>query len=337
MSPNTSTVLVTGATGYIGSRLSQRLLQMKYTAVRALVREAANARFLAAKGVEVIEGDLTDPSTLPPAVAGVSCIYHAAAWVDEQGSRGNMWAVNVEGTRHLIEAAMAAGSPRFVHLSSCAVYGSPQTFGIDEHTPMRQGASLYHDSKIAAEDVVWRAHAQGLRAVVARPSQVYGPGSRQFTLRPVRMIQHGQMILIDGGRFLFKPIYIDNLIDALILCGTHPEAEGKAFNLTDGFAIPWRLYFGAYAQMLGRKRLPSVPFPLAWLVAAGYEVLGAMRGRPASVTRRAVSSLRSSNSFSNLKARRLLGWEPRVGFEEGMRRTRTWLEENGHLQEPNRA
>ncbi len=239
--------------------------------------------------------------------------------------------MNVDGTRHLIEAALADSRPRFVHLSSCAVYGSPQVFGITEDTPLREGASLYHDSKIASEDVVWAAQTRGLPAVIARPSQVYGPGSSQFTVRPLQMIRHRQMILIDGGRHLFKPVYIDNLIDALILCATHPGAVGEAFNITDGYAIPWRLYFGAYANMLGVEKLPSVPYPLAWLAAAGYELVGNIRGKRVSVTRRAVASLRSSNSFSNLKVRDMLNWEPRVGFEEGMRRTREWLLEAGLL------
>jgi nucleoside-diphosphate-sugar epimerase len=325
MTPRSERILVTGATGYIGSNLASRLLHKDYTEVRALVRDPSRATDLADQGAKIIQGDLTDPSTLGPAVAGVTCIYHTAAWVDEQGAREQMWAVNVEGTRHLIDSSLAVGRPRFVHLSSCAVYGSPQVFGIDEGTPLREGASLYHDSKIASEGVVWEALSRGLRAVVVRPSQVYGPGSSQFTVRPVQMIRRRQMILVDGGRHLFKPVYIDNLIDALIACGTHPQAVGEAFNITDGFSLPWRIYFGAYAKMLGVENLPSVPFPIAWLAAAGYEIMGSLRGKRASVTRRAVASLRSSNSFSNLKARQVLGWQPTVGFEEGMRRTQIWL------------
>lgn len=331
MTPRSETILVTGATGYIGSCLSHRLLDLDHANVRALVRDPSRATALAERGASIVEGDLTEPATLSTAVEGATCIFHCAAWVDEQGSKAQMWAVNVEGTHHLIDAASAQGNPRFVHLSSCAVYGSPQVFGITEETPLHEGASLYHDSKIASEQVVWQAHAGGLPTVIARPSQVYGPGSSQFTVRPVQMIRRGQMILIDGGRHLFKPVYIDNLIDALILCGTHTGAVGEAFNLTDGYALPWRLYFGGYANMVGVRRLPAVPFPLAWAAAAGYELMGKMQGKRTSVTRRAVASLRSTNSFSNLKARQILGWEPKVGFEEGMRRTRVWLAENGFL------
>jgi len=331
MTPRSERILVTGATGYIGSNLASRLLCMNYPEVRALVRDPSRAADLAKQGAKIIQGDLTDPSTLGPAVDGVTCIYHTAAWVDEQGSQEQMWAVNVDGTRHLIDASLAVGRPRFVHLSSCAVYGSLQVFAIDEDTPVRRGASLYHDSKIASEAVVWEALSRGLQAVVVRPSQVYGPGSSQFTIRPVQMIRRRQMILIDGGRHLFKPVYIDNLIDALIACGTHPKAVGEAFNITDGFSLPWRVYFGGYAKMLGMEKPPSVPFPLAWLAAAGYEIVGRLRGRKASVTRRAVASLRSSNSFSNLKARQVLGWEPKVGLEEGMRKTQDWLREAGWL------
>jgi nucleoside-diphosphate-sugar epimerase len=324
-------ILVTGATGYIGSRLCRRLLARKGTRVRGLVRDSTKAVELRRLGAETVVGDLTEPKSLSAAVQGATRIYHTAACVDEQSPSDVLWAVNVQGTRNLVEAAMSAGRPHFVHLSSCAVYGSVQLFGIDEDTPVRTGASPYHDSKIGAEEVVWSASDHGLPTTIARPSQVYGPGSPNFTIRPVEAIRSGQMILIDGGRYLCKPVYIDNLLDGLEAVASQPEALGQAFNLVDGYAVPWRLFFGAYAHMLRRSSLPSIPYPLAWLAGWFFEIKASVQGRRPELTRRTVMSLRSTNTFSNQKARQRLNWSPRIGFEEGMRLTADWLDKAGYL------
>jgi nucleoside-diphosphate-sugar epimerase len=273
------------------------------------------------------------PASLYPAVAGCQFIFHAGAWVGEQGNKDQVWAVNVAGTQNLVEAAKAASNLEcFVHLSSCAVYGSRQQYNIDETALPQMRGNLYSDSKVAAETVVLTAYQQyRLPVVLARASQVYGPGSPQFTIRPVELIKSGKMVLIDGGQHLCKPVYIDNLVDGLILCATVEAAIGEAINLTDGITVPWRDFFGAYGRMLGVANFPSAPFALAWLVGYFNEWKATFTGKKASFNRDVVKALRSSNSFSNQKARRLLGWEPRVDFNEGMRRTEAWLRAEGYL------
>ncbi len=324
-------VLVTGGTGFIGGHCARRL-RRKQARVRVLARRPERAAGLPKLGIEVVPGDLTAPATLAAAAAGCDVVYHAAAWVGTEGDRGEVWRVNVEGTRNLVAAAAATRVRRFVHLSSCAVYGSPQRFDVDEESPVRTRNQLYGDSKVAAEGVVLGAcRDQGLPAVVVRPSQVYGPGSTHFTVRPVEAIRQRQMILVDGGRHLAKPVYIDNLVDALLRCAEVDGLEGEAINVSDGTAVPWRDFFGAYGRMLGVERLPSVPYPAAWLRAAVSELAGALRGKQPTVTRSTVRALRSRNSFSNGKARRLLGWEPRIDLAEGMRRTEAWLAREGYL------
>lgn len=325
-------ILITGATGYIGGQLARRLAGPEVS-LRALVRNPDKAQALAALGIEICQGDVTQPRTVEAAMAGCQIVFHAAAWVSERGPRREVWAVNVGGTRHMINAALAHGVDRFVQVSSCAVYGSLQRHNIDERTPVRWRGSLYGRSKAAAERVVMRAYRRyGLPIVVARASQVYGPGSYQFTVRPVELIKSGKMVLVDGGRHLCKPVYIDNLIDGLLLCATVDEAIGEAINLTDGTAIPWRYFFGAYGRMLNIASFPSVPYPLAWLAGGLHEIKGVVRRQPSSLNRRVVKALRSSNSFSNRKAAEILGWLPRVDFSEGMRRTEAWLQDEGYFQ-----
>jgi nucleoside-diphosphate-sugar epimerase len=323
--------LVTGATGFIGGRLTERLIS-EGVQVRGLARTPAKGQWLAELGVELVPGDITDPASLRTAIAGCQLVFHAAAWVSEGGSKAEVWAVNVAGTQNVVDAALAEEVERFVHLSSCAVYGSLQQHNIDETTPTRMRGNLYGDSKVAAEEVLFRAYrAQGLPVVAARASQVYGPHSRQFTLRPVEVIKAGKMVLIDKGRHLCKPIYIDNLIDGLILCAQVEAAVGEAINFTDGAPVPWREFFGAYGRMLDIHSFPSVPFALAWLIGYYNEITARLRGKKASFNRAAVQALRSSNSFSNQKARELLGWEPKVDLAQGMTLTEAWLRAEGYL------
>jgi nucleoside-diphosphate-sugar epimerase len=332
MELNGKRALITGATGFIGGRLAERLVTEEGVQVRALARTPEKGKWLANLGVEIIPGDITNPASLQKAVAGCQLVFHAAAWVSEGGTRAEVWAVNVDGAQNVVEAALAAGVERLVHLSSCAVYGSLQQYNIDESTPTRMSGNLYHDSKVAAEEVVFQAYRErGLPVVLARPSQVYGPRSYQFSIRPVELIKVGKMILIDGGRHLCKPVYIDNLVDGLILCARVEAAIGQAINLTDGTPIPWCDFFGAYGRMLNIDSFPSVPFALAWVVGLFNELKAAVKGKPASLNRRVVKSLRSSNSFSNQKARALLGWEPKTDFTEGMRRTEAWLRTEGYI------
>lgn len=324
--------LITGATGFVGGRLAERLATEEGVQVRALARTAEKGRWLADLGVEIVPGDVTDPGSLSGAVAGCQLIFHAAARVSEGGNRPEMWAVNVGGTQNMVEAALAAGVERFIHLSSCAVYGSLQRYHIDENTPPRMSGNLYGDSKVAAEEIVFRAyHEHGLPAVLARASQVYGPRSYQFTIRPIEAIKAQKMILIDGGRHLCKPIFIENLVDGLILCAKVEAAVGQAINFTDNAPIPWRDFFGAYGRMLGVDSFPSMPFALAWLIGLFNEIAAALTNKKAGLNRKVIKALRSSNSFSNQKARDLLGWEPKVGFSEGMQRTAAWLRAEGYI------
>jgi nucleoside-diphosphate-sugar epimerase len=326
-------ILVTGVTGFIGGRLAERLVAEEGVYVRGLARTPAKGQWLADLGVEIVPGDITNRASLQAAVAGCQIVFHAAGWVSESGSKDEIWAANVVGTQNLVDATLAAGgTERFVHLSSCSVYGSLQQHNIDEQTPTRMCGNLYSDSKVVAEKVVFRAYQEhGLPVVSARASQVYGPGSYQFTIRPVEVIKSGKMILIDGGRYLCKPVYIDNLVDGLILCAKVEAAIGESVNLTDDTPVPWRDFFGAYGRMLNIDSFPSVPFALAWLIGYYNEMKAMLHGKKASLNRGAVKALRSHNSFSNQKARTILGWEPKVDFNEGMRRTEAWLRAKEYL------
>lgn len=319
-------LLVTGATGFIGGALCKRLGASGQ--VHGLVRSLSRGARLADFGVQAVQGDLLDPASLIEACRGCEAVVHAAAWVGAEGEPAVIEAVNVGGTRALLEAARKAGVRRFVHISSTGVYGAPEGLDVDESTPMRLSGLAYHDSKVQAEELV--RDAQGLQTLRLRPSHVWGPGSTHFTLRPLRMLLKGPVPLVAGGRFHFKPLHIDNLVDAVQLSLKPDAPSGLALNLTDGGPRSWRELFEAYAQACSiEARYRSIPLPLARLAGRLGDAWTGFTGRKAPLSGETVKVLSSANSYSNALAQRELGWSPRVGWEQGMREVGDWLQELG--------
>lgn len=164
-------VLVTGASGFIGSHLAERLLAHGST-VRLLVRRPERVAAMAAGGAEVHTGDLTDPATLRGCCDGIDVVYHAGAWLGTPYTRDAAWAANVAGTQGMVAEARRAGVRRFVHLSSIAVYGPVRTGTVTEAAPLWRGVELYGDSKIAAEEGARAEAARGPELVITRPGMV---------------------------------------------------------------------------------------------------------------------------------------------------------------------
>ncbi|MCS6844968.1 MAG: NAD-dependent epimerase/dehydratase family protein [Caldilineales bacterium] len=324
-------VLITGVTGFIGGHLAERLLRLG-VAVRGLARRPSAAGWLADQGAEVIAGDLLDPGSLEPAAAGCDVVVHAAAWTGGAEGEALGWAVNVDGTAHLLRAAASASVRRFVYVSSVAVYGLNRSPVVDEAAATPPVGQLYPDSKIAAEGLVREAHGRGLEAVVVRPACTYGPRGVAWTISVVEQIKAGRLVLLGEDRGLVNTGYIDNVVDGLLLAMAHPAAAGEAFNLCDGTAVTYRQFYLRYAAMLGLHRLPTYP---AWLARGAASSPGRLARR--LLGRRPVGPWSyhfrfNPSRFSIEKAARLLGYRPAVDFDEGMRRTEAWLRRAGYLE-----
>jgi len=324
--------LVTGASGFIGGRLAEKLATEEGVRVRALVRNTRKAARLGKLPLEIVEGDLLDPQSLSKAVEGCDLVFHCAALVRETGVKKVFYQINVEGTENILKAAVHAGVKKFIHMSSVAVYGLNPPDGADENTAFQPCGNLYCDTKIASEEIVWAYHRERkLPVVVIRPTNVYGPHSKPWTLRPVKLINSGQMMLINEGTGICNYIYIDNLIDATLLATKRDESVGQAYIITDGIA-PWKEFFGCYAQMAGKPQMRSVPELLGKLVALGFEITSKFTGKQPKITRQSVGFLTKKARFSIDKARRELGYQPRLSLKEGMRITEQWLREEGYLK-----
>jgi nucleoside-diphosphate-sugar epimerase len=317
-------VFVTGALGFIGRAVADR-----YRAAGAEVR-SVDVRADPAGGV--VAGDIAEPGLWQEHAAGCDLVVHTAWVVSNVAGASHAWDVNVRGTRHVLDAAAAGGATRFVHFSSAAVYGHVRPDPVDERHPVRPTGATYGDTKIAAEQVVLQAHAaREVMATILRPGDVYGPGSRSWTVLPVEMLRRHQVLLPARGRGTFNPVFVDDLVDAVLLAATAEDGAGQVFNVTAGTAVDTREFFVHYTRMLGIAPAPVAPTSVAMVVA---ELLGRVSralGRPSEASAATVRMLAGQGAVSIEKARRVLGYEPRVGLAEGMHRTEAWLRAEGML------
>ena len=317
-------VLVTGATGFIGGHLSRRLVA-ENAKVRALARDPARAGALSQSGVEVVRGDLRDPASLAAAVQGCPWVFHFAGIVDDFAPDADYRAVNVEGTRALVEAALAAGVQRFVHASTIAVYGLRPAPDTDERAPDVASDDAYSDTKLEAEHLVCRFVAErGLPAVIAQLGITYGPGDDAWTLAPLKRIRSGGMLLPGGGAALAQPIYIDDVIEG-VLAVARRGAIGERYILRGPETVTFKQYFGELARIAGKQGLPGVPVWAAFAMADITSALARITGQTPMATRAQIRWLTASRTFSGRKAREGLGFEAAIDLKTGMARLEEWL------------
>jgi nucleoside-diphosphate-sugar epimerase len=322
------TVLLTGATGFIGRHIAEAL-RRRGDAVRCLVRRPEQAPPLRALGGEIVAGDLTTPDTLRGAARGVEAVIHAAGLVGDWGSRRDFAAANEIGTRHLLDALEPADRPRLVHLSSVSVYGRRQGLGLTEDTPLEPGGHPYGDTKIAAERLVWERHqADRVRATAIRPCIVYGPYDWKFVPKLARALKAGRVPLLDGAQHRAPIVNVHDVVTLVLACLDRDEAIGHAFNCASPEPISWRHLFEEVAGHVGaRAPQRSVPLPLAY--AAGAVMEGAWKlaraRRPPLVTRFGVRLAGMRVVYDIQKAERILGFRPRVSLAEGLPETIEWM------------
>jgi nucleoside-diphosphate-sugar epimerase len=250
MSLSGKRVLLTGGTGFIGSRLVEKLVLEHRASVRVLVRDFRHAVRIARFSLDMVAGDIRDARTLLRAMEGCDIVIHCAFGND--GLPKQQRAITVGGTEAVAKAAVTAKVRRLVHLSTISVYGFPGDGDLDESAPCRWTGDPYADSKIAAEQTVFRYHrVQGLPVVVIQPTIVYGPYSRPWTLRPLRQLKETRAVLIDGGSGLCNAVYVDDVVDAILLSTESEEAIGEAFLVSGEGPVTWLEFYNAYERMLG--------------------------------------------------------------------------------------
>jgi nucleoside-diphosphate-sugar epimerase len=323
-------IALTGATGYTGGLLLARLLA-RGDEVAALAR-AGSTRPEAAGAVRWVEGDLTSRDAIARLVEGAQAVVHVAAVYRTAGHKDAYYRdVNVGGTERLLEAAAQQGVRRFVHTSTVGVHGHVTAPPADETSPFAPG-DVYQDTKAEAETLATAfGRRRGLPVAVIRPGAIYGPGERRL-LKLFRAIARGRYAIVGSGRAYYHPVYVDDLLDGYLLLLEHDAAVGESFIVAGPRYVTQRDLADVIARATGGRLLPfRIP---AWPIRAAGAVCEAVcvpLGIEPPLHRRRVEFWTKSRAFSIDKARRLLGYAPKVDLEEGVRRTVASYRELGWL------
>ena len=326
MSGAVKRVLVTGASGFVGGHLAEALLA-RGTTVRAVYRRERPPAFLEelrGRGAELLRLDLCSAAGAREAVAGVDGVVHVAALAHYWGTREEFLRQNYDLTVGLLGAAKAAGCRAFVFTSSTVVHGFGSHPDTREEGPYLPLWHPYAQSKRLAEEHVLARNAPGFRTAVVRPSNVYGPRDTTMSARILEALNSGALIRIGKGDGRVALVYVDDLVQALILALEREESGGLAFNITSGDSVTLAEVFEHAFRLMGiRPRRVTLPAWLAYAAAGAlegaYGLVGSRTAPP--LARFLVAQLANDYNFRIDRARRLLGYSPAVDWREGIERT----------------
>jgi nucleoside-diphosphate-sugar epimerase len=328
-------VLITGATGLLGGHLL-RELQQRGEQIRALVLPVENADKLLAQGVEVVRGDVTDASTLAPAVKDIEVIIHLAGMMGVWRPIADYRAVNVTGSENLYRAAQKAGVHRFVHTSSHTVYGLGHGRFMTEQDALRPDPDPYSITKAEGDKLIRRLMQDSvMETVIIRPGTFFGPEDRLHFGRMAERLKQGKGVIVGRGNNALPFCYVTDVVQGFLLATYHEKAPGNVYNITNDRPLTQQEMFNAIADAVDGQRptrhLPYLPIYYGGIVAEKIALIG--QSKPI-VTRLGAMMFGTDNRHSVEKARRELGYEPKVDLREGIRRAAEWFNAGGMTRPP---
>lgn len=325
-------VFVTGGSGFIGSNLIERLLREK-AKVRVLLRKGSDRQMFINLGCDVVIGDLTDLESVKRGVKGANMVFNLAAGLPHHKLSADIYdRVNKGGVENILKACNRYNTERLIHVSTVGVYGSTDSVSVNELSPYKL-TDAYSRSKAAAEELI-RVYITKyhLPVVVIRPTIGFGPGdTRPGFLDLFRLINRGIFIPIGNQNNYFHTVYIGNLIDGLILAAVTKEAVGEDFIIGDAVCPTMGDVVNAIAQSEHKKLTDFyIPLFIARFIAYACDFIQKL-GIKAPLTSARLKFITDIRKFDISKAKKILGYNPKISLEEGMRITHAWYIQNGYL------
>lgn len=313
--------LVTGASGFLGSHLVRELLK-RGEDVRILIRPTSDISSLENEKLEIFYGCLSDPDAVDSAVKGSDRVFNCAAYVQDYGPKDAFRKANVIGVENLLNSCVQYHVSRIIHISSTDVYGFPEHAASEEESFKKRPGFRYGNSKIESEKLIWDFYdKKQIPVTVFRPATIYGPRTPLLE-EMVQMMRESRYIHIGRGNVHAGLIYVDNLIEAIMLSLESESSIGEAYNIIDQENISFRQLADTLIALTGsRKTYPVIPFSLAyaggWFLERIYYLLG-MRKRPV-VTRMIACLFGVSQEISTEKIQKELNWASSVSFAQAMK------------------
>ncbi len=324
-------VLVTGANGFIGSNIVRRLLDDDCD-VNVLVRKTSDLKFLENLSVKYFFGDITEPATIESAFADVEKVFHVAGLAADWGAYEVFEKVNYKGTINVAKEADRAGVKRFVFVSTVAFYGFGKA-NMTEDSPIAPNLIPYAKTKYMAEQWLWDfARNTKMKITAVRPGNVYGINDHTFISKYIDALLKGKFAEINKGKSKTCPVYIENLVDIIMLLSNEKKANNNAYIATDGLDITWHEFNAALASKLGIE-LPktSIPYSLAMAVAkmyCGVHKFTRLKSEP-FLTPYRINNGGKDYHFSIAKLKNHFGYKPAIDLDEALNRTVKWYRDVG--------
>lgn len=349
------TYLVTGASGFIGGRIVERICRDYKGKVKALVNNLGHAARIARFDIEIIPGNILDEDHLCEITKNVDYVIHCAFGNTSDTDLNRK--ITVEGTQNIAKTAHKNKVKRFVYFSTMSVYGNPLPHKCNEFTPYKRvKGDYYNNDKLDAEEVVNRYIKKGLAGIILQPTIVYGPYASLWTVWVVNQLKERRLFLVDHGKGLANSVFIDNVVDAVFLSLMKDEAVGEKFIISDCKAISWKDFFSYYQRIISSESIPEfdpykkykyialtsiidtiknmkqkfVPFPLFKeqnIITRSFDRLSMVSEsmNTAMLDVNLHNFFKERCVFDISKAKKILGYYPRISLDEGMRLTTAWL------------
>lgn len=325
-------VFVTGGTGFTGSHLTRRLLERKHDVYVLDNQKGIAHDELAKLGAKITIGSVADTELLKKLIPGCDVVYHlAAAFRQINLPKQAYWKTNVDAMRDLLQIAKDNRVRKFVYCSTQGVHGNIENPPGNENSPIKP-EDYYQFTKYEGEKVAQEFIAQGMDITILRPTAIYGPGDPARFLMLFRQVKKGLFPFFGNGRALYHPVYVGNFVDAFELAAEKPAAKGQTYIIADDDYFTIKEIVQRIAKVMDVDlKIFHLPFLPMYLLAAVVEVLFKPLPMDPPLFRRRVDWFRQNRAFTIDKAKRELGYVPKVNFDAGLKLSYDWYKANGYL------